>query len=69
MQARERFAIPYGAPAEVPAPAPTQPNRQPSGLLTFLGVLAVLMLVAGLVVLAARRASRRARLGTASLTR
>ena len=55
--ARERFSIPDATPAEVPAPAPTQPNRQPSWLLTSLGVLAVLMLVAGL---AARRARRRA---------
>ena len=66
--ARERSSIPSGTPAQVPAPA-TQPNRPPAWLLVTLGVLAVLMLVAGLVVLAARRASRRARLGTASLTR
>jgi pyruvate/2-oxoglutarate dehydrogenase complex dihydrolipoamide acyltransferase (E2) component len=49
-------------PAQPTAPAPTQANRQPSWLLVSLGVLAVLM-VAGLAVLAARRASRRARLG------
>ena len=66
--ARERSSIPSGTPGQVPAPA-TQPNRPPAWLLVTLGVLAVLMLVAGLVVLAARRASRRARLGTASLTR
>jgi hypothetical protein len=58
--ARERFSIPDATPAEVPAPAPTQPNRQPSWLLTSLGVLAVLMLVAGLAAMAARRARRRA---------
>jgi hypothetical protein len=54
--ARERFSIPDATPAKVPAPTPTQPNRQPSWLLTSLGVLAVVMLVAGL---AARRARRR----------
>ena len=57
--ARERFSVPDATPAEVPAPVPTQPNRQPSWLLTSLGVLAVLMLVAGLAGLAARRARRR----------
>jgi hypothetical protein len=64
--ARERFSIPDSTPAEVPAPAPTQPNRQPSWLLTSLGVLAVLMLVASL---AARRARRRAPPPAASPTR
>jgi hypothetical protein len=54
--ARERFSIPDATPAKVPAPAPTQPNRQSSWLLTSLGVLAVVMLVAGL---AARHARRR----------
>jgi hypothetical protein len=67
--ARERFSIPNATPAEVPAPAPTQPNRQPSWLLTSLGVLAVLMLVAGLAALAARRARRRAPPPAASPTR
>jgi hypothetical protein len=60
MLARERFSTPNPTPAQVPAPAPTQPNRQPSWLLASLGVLAVVMLVAGLAALAARRASRRA---------
>jgi hypothetical protein len=69
VQARERFSIPNATPAEVPAPAPTQPNRQPSWLLTSLGVLAVLMLVAGLAALAARRARRRAPPPAASPTR
>ena len=67
--ARERFSIPNATPAEVPAPAPTQPNRQPSWLLTSLGVLAVLMLVAGLAALAAQRARRRAPPPAASPTR
>ena len=69
VQARERFSIPDATPAQVPAPAPTQPNRQPSWLLTSLGVLAVLMLVAGLAALAARRARRRAPPPAASPTR
>jgi hypothetical protein len=60
VQARERFSIPDATPTEVPAPAPTQPNPQPSWLLTSLGVLAVLMLVAGLAALATRRVRRRA---------
>jgi hypothetical protein len=67
--ARERFSIPDATPAEVPAPEPTQPNRQPSWLLTSLGVVAVLMLVAGLAALAARRARRRAPPPAASPTR
>jgi hypothetical protein len=57
--ARERFSIPDTTPAQVPAPAPTRPNRQPSWLLTSLGVLAVVMLVVGAAVLVVRRASRR----------
>jgi hypothetical protein len=69
VQARERFSIPDATPTEVPAPAPTQPNRQPSWLLTSLGVLAVLMLVAALAALAARRARRRAPPPAASPTR
>ena len=36
--ARERFSIPDATPTQVPAPAPTQSNRQPSWLLTSLGV-------------------------------
>ena len=67
--ARERFSIPDATPVQVPAPAPIQPNRQPSWLLTSLGVLAVLMLVAGLAALAARRARRRAPPPAASPTR
>ena len=67
--ARERFSIPNATPDQVPAPAPTQPNRQPSWLLTSLGVLAVLMLVAALATLAARRARRRAPPPAASPTR
>jgi hypothetical protein len=61
--AQERSYDPRTTPAQPPVPAPTQPNRQPSWLLVSLGVLAVLLLVAGAAVLAARRASRRPRLG------
>jgi hypothetical protein len=70
--ARERFSIPDATPAEVPAPTPTQPNRQPSWFLAALGVLVVVMLVAVLAVLAvlaARRARRRAPPPAASPTR
>jgi hypothetical protein len=61
--ARERSAIPNATPAQVPAPVPTRPNQRPSWVLASFGVLAVLLLVVGLAALAARRASRRARLG------
>jgi hypothetical protein len=67
--ARERSTIPNATPAQVPAPTPTRPNQQPSWVLVSFGVLAVLMLVVGLTVLAARQASRRTRLRAASLTR
>jgi hypothetical protein len=67
--ARERFSIPNQPAAPVPAPTPAHPNRQPGWVLASIGVLAVLLLVVGLAVLAARRASRRARLRTAALTR
>jgi hypothetical protein len=67
--ARERFSIPDATPAKVPAPAPTQPNRQPSWFLAALGVLVVVMLVAGLAVLVTKRARRRAPPPAASPTR
>jgi hypothetical protein len=67
---RERFSVPNGTPAQVPAPTATQPNGQSGWLIASLGVLAsTLVLAVGLAVLAARRASRRARLRAASLTR
>jgi hypothetical protein len=65
--ARERFSIPSGTPAQLPAPAPTKSSGQPGWLLASLGVLAaVLALAGGLAVLAARRAGRRARVGHAA---
>jgi hypothetical protein len=67
--ARERFSIPNGAPDQVPPSVPSQPNRLPSWLFVSLGVLAVLMVGAGLAVLAAGRASRRAPPPAASPTR
>jgi CHASE1-domain containing sensor protein len=67
--ARERSTIPNQPSARVPAPAPNQPNRQPSWVLVSLGVLAVLVLAVGLAVLATRRASRRIRPRAASLPR
>jgi hypothetical protein len=61
--ARERHSIPSGTPAQLPAPAPDEPNGQPGWLLASLGVLAAaLALAGGLAVLAAKRAGRRARI-------
>jgi hypothetical protein len=68
--ARERFSIPNQTSAQVPAPAPAQPNQQPGWLLASLGLLAAtLVLAGGVTVLAARRASRRAPPPAASLPR
>jgi hypothetical protein len=65
--ARERFSIPNQTPAQVPAPVPDEPSGQPGWLVVSLGMLAaVLAVVAGLAVLAARRANRRARVGPAT---
>jgi hypothetical protein len=62
--ARERSSIPSGTPAQVPAPVqPDQPSGQPTWLVVSLGGLAV---VAGLALLAARRANRRAQVGHAT---
>jgi hypothetical protein len=53
-------------PVSAPVP-PAKPSGQPSWLLASLGGLAaVLALIAGLAVLAARRAGRRARVGHAA---
>jgi hypothetical protein len=65
--ARERSSIPSGTPAQVPVPVPAEPNGQSGWLLASLGVLAAaLALAGGLTVLAAKRASRRARVGHAA---
>jgi hypothetical protein len=61
--ARERFSIPNGTPA----PAPPEHSGTPGWLLASLGVLAAaLALAGGLAVLAAKRASRRARIRPAA---
>jgi hypothetical protein len=65
--ARERFSIPNATPAQVPAPVPAEPSGTPGWLLASLGVLAAaLALAGGLVVLAAKRAGRSARIRTAA---
>jgi hypothetical protein len=65
--ARERFSIPSGTPAQVPAPVRTpEPSGQPGWLVLGFAVTAALALVAGLAVLAARRASRKVRAGQAA---
>jgi hypothetical protein len=66
--ARKRSSIPSGTPAQAPAPTrAAEPSGQPGWLLASLGGLAaVLALIAGLAVLAARRAGRRARVGHAA---
>jgi hypothetical protein len=59
MPAWQRVDNPTSPPAQVPGPVqPAGPSGQPGRLLVSLGVLA---LVAGLAMLAARRATRRAR--------
>jgi hypothetical protein len=65
--ARERFSVPSGTPAQVPAPVPDEPSGQPGWLVASLGVLAAaLALSGGLAVLAARRANRKVRAGQAA---
>jgi hypothetical protein len=66
--ARERFSIPSRTPAQVPTPVqPDQPNGQPTWLVVSLAALAAaLAVVAGLALLAARRANRRAQVGHAT---
>jgi hypothetical protein len=65
--ARERFSIPNATPARTTAPVPDEPNGQPGWLLASVGVLAAaLALAGGLAVLAAKRASRRARIRPAA---
>ena len=69
MQAKDRPDSPTQPPTQVPAAPvqPTAPNGQPSWLVVSLGGLAAaLALVAGLALLAARRANRRAQVGHAT---
>jgi hypothetical protein len=69
MQAKDRPDTPTTPPAQVPAAPvqPTEPNGQPTWLVVSLGGLAAaLALVAGLALLAARRANRRAQVGHAT---
>jgi hypothetical protein len=68
MQAKDRGDTPTQPPAQVTAPVqPTEPSGQPAWLVVSLGGLAAaLALVAGLALLAARRANRRARVGQAA---
>jgi hypothetical protein len=61
--ARERFSIPNGTPAQVPAPVPDEPSRPTGWLIASVAVLvAALALAGGLAVRAVRRTRRRARL-------
>jgi hypothetical protein len=69
MQAKDRPDTPTTPPTQVPAAPvqPTEPNGQPTWLVVSLGGLAAaLALVAGLALLAARRANRRAQVGHAT---
>jgi hypothetical protein len=65
--ARERFSIPNGTPAQVPAPTQSpEPSGQPGWLVASLAVLAAALAVSGgSAVMAAKRASRRVRAGHA----
>jgi hypothetical protein len=69
MQAKDRPDTLTKPPAQVPAAPvrPAEPNGQPTWLVVSLGGLAAaLALVAGLALLAARRANRRAQVGHAT---
>ena len=68
VQARDRAGTPTEKTVQVPAPVrPDQPSGQPLWLVVALGLLAAaLAIVAGLALLAARRASRRAQVGPAT---
>jgi hypothetical protein len=65
--ARERFSIPNGTPAQMPASTQApDPSGQPSWLVPLLAMLAAALAVSGgLAVMAAKRASRRVRAGHA----
>jgi hypothetical protein len=67
MQAQARSDTSTQPPAQVPAPVPYAPLGQPGWLVPSLGVLvAALALVAGVAVMAAKRANRRVRAGHAA---
>ena len=69
MQAKDRPDTPTQPPTQVPAAPvqPAEPSGQPTWLVVSLGGLAAaLALVAGLALLAARRANRRAQVGHAT---
>jgi hypothetical protein len=68
VQARDRAGTPTEKTVQVPAPVrPDRPSGQPLWLVVTLGVLAaVLAIVAGLALLTARRANRRAQVGHAT---
>ena len=68
IQAKDRADTSTETPAQVPAPMrPPEPSGQPAWLVVSLGGLsAVLAIVAGLALVAARRANRRARVGQAA---
>jgi hypothetical protein len=68
MQAKDRADTSTETPAPVPAPVrPPEPAGQPGWLVVSLGGLAAtLAVVAGLALVAARRANRRARVGQAA---
>ena len=68
VQARDRAGTPTEKTVQVPAPVrPVEPSGQPLWLVVTLGVLAAaLAVVAGLALLAARRATRRAQVGPAT---
>jgi hypothetical protein len=68
LQAQQRADTGSPPAAQAPGPArPAQPTTQPGWLVVSLGVVAaVLVLVAGLAMLVARRATRRARVGQAT---
>jgi hypothetical protein len=67
-QARDRAGTPTEKTVQVPAPVrPDQPSGQPLWLVVTLGMLATaLAIVAGLALLAARRANHRAQVGHAT---
>jgi hypothetical protein len=68
VQARDRAGTPTAKTDQVPAPVrPVEPSGQPLWLVVALGVLAAaLAVVAGLALLAARRANHRAQVGHAT---